>query len=68
MDKKMEIFEKIQKIENLRCQKFDFQFFTKLQDSVSLWVLKLWQWSNNEKASIFIEKYDFDIFIGAREL
>ena len=46
MDKKnWKILKKNQKIQNLRCQKFDFQFFTKLQDSVSLRVFKLWQWS-----------------------
>ena len=52
----------------LKCENFHFQFFIKLRDAVSLRVLELWQWSNNEKASIFIEEFEFYIFIGARAL
>ena len=52
----------------LICKKFHFQFFTQLQDSVSLRVFKLWQWSNNEKVSIFIWEFDFHNFIVARTI
>ena len=53
-------------------QKWNFhessQKFKCVQMLSSLRVLKIWQWSNDEKESIFIEEYDFDIFIGARAL
>ena len=59
-------FSKILKIKNFKIWKFSFSI--KLRSVVFLRVLKLWQWSNNVKVSIFIEEYDFHIFIGARAL
>ena len=61
-----EIFSNILKIKNLKI--FIFSFSIKLRSVVSLRVFEIWQWSNNEKVSIFIEEYDFHIFIGARAL
>ena len=66
--KNRKFLKNFKKIQNLGCKKFHFQFFTKLQDSVSLRVFKLWQWSNNEKVSIFIGEFEFHNFIGARAL
>ena len=66
--KNRKFLKNFKKIQNLGCKKFHFQFFIKLQDSVSLRVFKLWQWSNNEKVSIFMGEFDFHNFIGARAL
>ena len=59
-------------MENEKMKIFKFEknskWFILKFDVLSLRVFEIWQWSNNEKVSIFPEEYDFHIFIGARAL
>ena len=62
------ISSKFAEIANVEvCQKgknLEFSFFHKLQHSLSLRVLKIWQGSNNEKTTILIEDFEPEFFSG----
>ena len=65
---KIKIFAFQTQILRFRCENLDFSFFVRLQHSLSLRVLEIWQRSNNQKASILIEVFESENFFGARAL
>ena len=65
---KIKIFAFETQILRFKCENLDFCFFVKLQHSLAPRVLEIWQWSNNQKASILLGEFKSEIIFGARAL
>ena len=66
--RKIKIFAFQPQIPRLRCENLDFFFFVKLQHSLSLRVLEIWQRSDTQKAPISLDVFESENFFGARAL